>query len=601
MFHDIRAAWKAMSESPTSSSEEDLRVLLKQLQVELGKAAAEAPCVVRSSRSSSSLGPEDGARSPRGLGQRDWRLLLEIGSSGAATAKGPFSLAVLHPIHELAEPGATIDLLCDYLDSSLVPSVLRQPALQEDALQCPCERCFGAAQAARRLREDPVLSALVEAGALTFLGEVLQGAVEEGVSSPGADSKVPRSSSPDFSVVALGAEALAILCASAKLQDRGGFQVPAGVIKALVAAINLALQLGSAHWSHLVKALYIVRNMVGNHAQAMQLSADCFRDSARSLWKSCSVASRSASEGRSQGRYSGNVWEPPNWTDTGLSSSSAGNPQESDDFTSGVEVLHPLREGDDELDECQEGSRACGPLPLRGLGSAEQLVLQSLVFQGLFQLDESLRHRLLAMEESTRLQLLAVTRGLQSEDLQSSSLTRLAFQGLRLYVLVCRSSHLRRQYVVLPPALIEEERRAVAFLLSLSPPAQRCCVLLRAMAQDVHSWLLWQSQAPLRAGTLNQKEAEATRAPLPGVRPRRDRQRAKCGARSTTATSSDDSLLAANRGIRSGKLEARTNAPQTTDASALWEKAESLRPWVLILAAFIGICALLGHDHRLLT
>lgn len=49
-------------------------------------------------------------------------------------------------------------------------------------------------------------------------------------------------------------------------------------------------------------------------------------------------------------------------------------------------------------------------------------------------------------------------------------------------------------------------------MLSLSPPAQHCCVLLRAMAQDVHSWLLWQTQAPPKNSMATQKSAMATRA-----------------------------------------------------------------------------------------
>merc|ERR1712019_104461 len=62
-----------------------------------------------------------------------------------------------------------------------------------------------------------------------------------------------------------------------------------------------------------------------------------------------------------------------------------------------------------------------------------------------------------------------------------------------------------------------EERRTVAFLLAQTPTAERCCVLLRAMSQDVHSWLMWQAQSC---------DAHTSPGPLPRAPRRRSRRRA---------------------------------------------------------------------------
>jgi len=134
-------------------------------------------------------------------------------------------------------------------------------------------------------------------------------------------------------------------------------------------------------------------------------------------------------------------------------------------------------------------------------------------------------------EEAVRIQLVILVRFLRAAELPAKWASRLAFQGLRLYLLLCRSSHVRRQYAVLKSAFVEEERRIVAFLLSLTPPAQRSCTLLRGMSQDVQSWLLWQAQAALRPSS----DAPSQRLPAvastvprplpPGPPPARRQQR----------------------------------------------------------------------------
>lgn len=126
---------------------------------------------------------------------------------------------------------------------------------------------------------------------------------------------------------------------------------------------------------------------------------------------------------------------------------------------------------------------------------ARTMVFCSLVLQAVFQTDETLQRLTSLSEEAMRTQLVILVSSMRTPDLPPKWHGRLAFQVIRLYLLLCRSSHKRKQYVVLSSSFIDEERRVVGFLMSLSPPAQRSCVLLRAMAQDVHSWLLWQKQA----------------------------------------------------------------------------------------------------------
>jgi hypothetical protein len=198
----------------------------------------------------------------------------------------------------------------------------------------------------------------------------------------------------------------------------------------------------------------------------------------------------------------------------------AGNPQESDEGQSGAEFgalgePHAPKQPTLETEQATEteGSRQRSPSPSaegRSLAAAgghaqdlqqrcaEQLALFSLALQALYQTDEALRPPgVFASEEAVRWQIVTLVQLFRS----GGSLTpkwreRLAFHGLRLYLLLSRSSHKRRQYVVLQRHVVEEEQRMIAFLLSLTPASQQCCVLLRAMGQDVHSWLVWQAQAP---------------------------------------------------------------------------------------------------------
>jgi hypothetical protein len=152
---------------------------------------------------------------------------------------------------------------------------------------------------------------------------------------------------------------------------------------------------------------------------------------------------------------------------------------------------------------------------------AECFALFSVVLQAMHQTDEALRQPgVFASEEDIRWQLVTLAQPLRNgSPLAAKWRERLAFHGLRLYLLISRSSHSRRQYVVLQRPFVEEEQRMIAFFLSIAPPSQQSCVLLRAMAQDVHSWLLWQAQAPPTSS------AARSTGPAPIARPPRQRRR----------------------------------------------------------------------------
>jgi hypothetical protein len=123
------------------------------------------------------------------LGLASWRTLLEIAEAASMTpgsVAADHVLALMHafsagavvgsPAAASKEPevGCPVDMLCAYIDSILVPLVLRQPALRSDAAQCPCERCLGAAQAVRGLTASQDLRELTEAIAFPFLFSVLE-------------------------------------------------------------------------------------------------------------------------------------------------------------------------------------------------------------------------------------------------------------------------------------------------------------------------------------------------------------------------------------------------------------------------------------------
>lgn len=183
---------------------------------------------------------------------------------------------------------------------------------------------------------------------------------------------------------------------------------------------------------------------------------------------------------------------------------------------------------------------------------AEVISLFSLAMQALYQTDESLRQPgVFTSEDAVRWQLVALAQPLRVAvpSLPAKWQERLAFHGLRLYLLISRSSHTRRQYAVLQRPFVDSERRLVAFLLSLTPPSQRCCVLLRAMAQDVNSWLAWQAQAqpnslanrslraPAASTPLGQGQAATSTSGLPS-RPRRRRTSSQLEGSPSVASSS---------------------------------------------------------------
>lgn len=221
----------------------------------------------------------------------------------------------------------------------------------------------------------------------------------------------------------------------------------------------------------------------------------------------------------------------------------SGNPQESDEGLSGaefgalgdsnapkqpaVETEVAETEGSRQRSPSPEGSRALSIVGAQDLQQkcAEQLALFSLALQALYQTDEALRQLpVFASEEAVRRQLVTLVQPFRTGGpLTPKWRERLAFHGIRLYLLLSRSSHKRRQYVVLQRQFVEEEQRMVAFLLSLTPASQQCCVLLRAMVQDVHSWLVWQAQAPPTVPTARTvAPPQPTRSSLP-QRPRRRR------------------------------------------------------------------------------
>jgi len=396
---------------------------------------------------------------------------------------------VLHFVHSAVvngisksqqEVGAAVGLLGDYLDLIVVPMVLQKPSLREEALQCPCKRCSNSLKAIHRL-ERPVLALLREAGALSFLGECME-EVADAVRLGHDQSDLPLAA-------VQAAECLAVLGAVARLEDSELYQIPEGVVQSFGYLLRQKWRVDYTH--SLAISLHVLRNVAGNYQEVMDTSAELFRECFQRFWQELSSDSPDGKDAGELGEVveaAASVPSTPFVAGSGAlpptpSAETAGNPQECDECHGEERSKQVENESPNVLQHKAS--------PSARLRCDRRFAFSSLCLQAIFQSTELLQSLPLS-EEEIRQKVMAVAREARSEDLSQDNLTRLSFHGIRLYFLICRSSHARRQYAVLEPSVLEEERRTVAFMLSVS---RDHCILLRAMAQDVQSWLMWQSQA----------------------------------------------------------------------------------------------------------
>ncbi|OLQ00344.1 hypothetical protein AK812_SmicGene17001 [Symbiodinium microadriaticum] len=127
----------------------------------------------------------------------------------------------------------------------------------------------------RHSREErmlPDLVACTPADASSFLGFHL----EEAAASPflsGAES------SEKISVAAAAAGSLAVLAASARLQENSSLcTVPPGVVRSLAALLQHAASLRHESTHSLALSLHVLRNVAANYQEVMDTSADTLRD-----------------------------------------------------------------------------------------------------------------------------------------------------------------------------------------------------------------------------------------------------------------------------------------------------------------------------------
>ncbi|CAJ1357621.1 unnamed protein product, partial [Effrenium voratum] len=379
----------------------------------------------------------------------DWRLLFQEGGQHRHRVLYLLHATVVDGVSKLQEPGSAVSLLGDYLDLVLVPMVLQRPSLREEALQCPCEHCSAALQAIHQLQR-PSLARLQEAGALPFLANCLEEVSDD-------IHKAEKSQNDMYLTAVRASESLAVLSAFARLQENGSlYQVPQGVVRFLSRLLRHMAVNRAECTCTLALSLHILRNVARNHQEVMDTSAESFRECFLQLF---AQETRPQQLVQAAVNSASNVLPPE---------SEAGNPQESD-------------EGPGSMMEASVS---------RALRCDETFSQASLYLQALFQSSAALQS-LPVSEEEMRQKAITMSQKAREDLPQQHS--RLAFQGIRLYLLICRSSHVRRQYAVLESSFLEQERRTVAFLLSISKDQH--CLLLRAMAQDVHSWLMWQNQA----------------------------------------------------------------------------------------------------------
>lgn len=589
-----------------------------------------------------------------------------------------------------SEPGYMVELLCDYLDLILVPATLRRPSLREDAIRCPCGRCLGAAQALQQLQHSTTMRALLQASALPFLCEAVEHAAGLADSSDEIAGDGERA-----------AECLAVFAACAKLQDGVQFDVPSRALHAvlsLLRSVSISSPSPSSStffsgWPRqtLLGAAHVLRNVAGNQAEVLETSTDALAAYGRHLWagieglaveafqaeprrprrRPTAVNERGAGasaavltgdedalNGRSAGSAAatapGDSPEPPpprpaaEPVATGRGAAGVGepvfdtgNPQESDECTSGAEVTalaearepkqptvmneeavevqnsRPRSASEDSSSPPAAAAEALASAELR-LRCAEVMALFSLVLQALYQTDEGLRQPgVFTSEDAVRWQLVALAQPLRAAapPLPAKWCERLAFHGLRLYLLISRSSHTRRQYVVPQRPFVDSEKRMVAFLLSLTPPSQRCCVLLRAMAHDVNSWLLWQAQAAPAASSTRPTRPPAPHASAPAARPRRRRLAQESGTSGSAAVASTSKARhrspkqpasgagselarktrsASGEGAPSPKQESGSPGPEVADLARLFSAESGEAVWLVhavLLLAFV-LCLL---------
>eukprot|EP00913_Durusdinium_trenchii_P029245 g27413.t1 len=275
------------------------------------------------------------------------------------------------------------------------------------------------------------------------------------------------------------------------------YRVPQGVIRCFSYLLQ-HLSSRRAEDVHLIAvSLHVLRNVAGNYKEVMDGSAEAFRE--------CFEGSLLA-QGQGTATFGQVLPQLPEPSSreatvaTGarpqLESEAAGNPQESDECQLGSEEVLAKRQEVTEVRPVSASVTAATGAPEAASGSFvrcdQRFALSSLCLQAIFQSTELLQSLPLS-EEDVRRKVMVMAREARDIELSESRRRRQSFHGIRLYFLICRSSHVRRQYAMLEPSVLEEERQTVAFLLSVS--RDQHCILLRAMAQDVQSWLMWQSKA----------------------------------------------------------------------------------------------------------
>mmetsp|Transcript_59983 Transcript_59983/g.120100 ORF Transcript_59983/g.120100 Transcript_59983/m.120100 type:complete len:534 (+) Transcript_59983:1-1602(+) len=448
------------------------------------------------------------------MAQVDWRALLAIGEAALRGRGSCTTNEVLQTLHSAAAGavaassggaveaplGAATEALCDCLDRSLIPCVLRWPARDMDDVRCTCRHCVRVARTVQRVRDCRFLEELVVANPFPFLFGVL----EQAAAAPMSDQELANA--------LLAAEITCIVGVHLRLRNQGHFHFPADLARELANMLALIPMDGreySAGAPVLLGALHVFRSVPGNRLEVIEATNDGISKWGHQLWLHLEF---------SLGR---DVVSPRSEGDDTVAQAFIGsalelkyrNPQESDECTPGAE-FHPPDPG-----KGIAGEERC----------AELFMHYSLTLQALFHGDEALG-ACSTLEAAIRSGVSRFVVSCSEAGLPRSLRDRFLFQIFRLYMLLSRSSHTRRQYVVLARAAVEEERRVSAALLSLVSPAQRCCELLQGMVQEVQGWLLWQSQASTAGGDV----AKAAGSPEGLQAPQPPRQRHRRGARQTS-------------------------------------------------------------------
>eukprot|EP00927_Polykrikos_kofoidii_P034346 TRINITY_DN29153_c0_g1_i1.p1 TRINITY_DN29153_c0_g1~~TRINITY_DN29153_c0_g1_i1.p1 ORF type:complete len:708 (+),score=104.67 TRINITY_DN29153_c0_g1_i1:39-2162(+) len=467
----------------------------------------------------------------------------------------PFLVGISRDVRKHPLPphlGCATAVLCDYVDLIVCTTVLRQTHLLKEVLLCPCSRCQLAVQTAGSLQANTESPVLNEELVFSLLCDFLELSARLPQSEPG---KGGDDAEVQLDAVARAAEALAVLCVATRVRP----VIPPAVDEALASLLRKAFpktastdlqanevpSLGG-YTSIFLGSVHVLRIVANENVSSVAASSEVIGDCCHQLWIMLDVFATEESfrfhakatpesQRNCQQSFGGNVGtledarcnigessqlsnEGPQGTTpvSSLETHTApeeksrlyiSNPQESDDQAFGETTVSGGSRGSKELPSdaaidnggrLQQDMEDATVVADAGHQYAEILRLYSLGMQALFHVDESLCHFTCTSEEAIRWQMLAVVATLRCVDFPPVWLGRIAFQCLRLYVLVCRSSHVRRNYAVLPSSFIEKERRAVATLTSLTPAADRDCILLHAMLQDIHGWHQWQAMELLK-------------------------------------------------------------------------------------------------------